>query len=1151
MNCGLIKSFDYFEVRLEPSGEYSTGGGLFAGSATTHYRSGSLDYAVGIKLESTYGTGGWQVHFEIPDYSKTRTVSGLGSGNVRARVYAGGLYAFQNYWRLTDVVVKIYLDGILDTTWTLGDIDSATGKWPSQIPLIGIPPVIGAGCTMPTLDEPHAGTTATAGGTSVGGWRWIVGGTDEAFTATLPGTIITPPGISCGVAGGTLPGISVTDTWSASVDAHGTLSSSSTVITSEYTSAYVLPVPDIPRRYRRIGDDYRALVFRGGFPDVIQHGYSRCVSQLAGFGPVTTTADTYTTEIAARADFLATVEAAAHPYEDALNDSVPSLFKQEVTTAVVTYSAGVFVSSYSHTDRAEMDGAESVADPICLGLHTTERPTRYWDFNCNPHWSHTLWFEDWSVDASPVDLNDYWEPVRQQWIYNSALPEDEQYRTRNNIVLDASHSNAGVLGWWELYVGHAFRQLGATRWQTRNIAPRTSYAYTSSTSSLWTDTDCSISFGADLAVTADTGKTDVVIELDLGSFTSAPYLWPHIADQIKAAWTTTGISAIAFYIVGVDGTKKDITAVNGSWVDKPTGTTAKYAGSWAIANGRGVVSQTGADSGPDMADGVSAATMLDPERATAFELLPGFTAQKLRIEITLTTPGGTVHVNYPELRQNHSADPGLVWESGQCAALLWDSFAGVRFGNLDWWDSGSVDVYATPVLKGLGYQATVIDGLSFEKELLEGIQNTSGLNTDLTGYFDSLEGDTREGASDRTAAVFLPDPSFTRWQLAIMNLYSEVPCLALCPRKERDSDWAETGSWCLDAWSWIPSKQRYVTPEMQSLDVYVSGIKWTDAETGWPGGWNVNKHETAVDNTESATLKINGKEVATARPWTGYFAIYNALAAGASVSYDVSASMRHVRCYLDSGMLVTGIAPNGALPLDFSDTASSLAADWACVRWNKRTHSDQLLVAIETGATVEVHTSTNTGTTWTLGASIGSGTKPTVSVSQDGRIFVYWIDGGSVKGKVFDKNLNTLVSTFSVTTADDEGCAAYERPTTGGGREFVLLYSSGGSVYRAVSSDGVTFGAGSSIGSGKKPFSFPGLEGTVNEGWLDGTDLKVRAIDLRGNVLVATNTVATSDNASAGIGRSAGANGQDRAVVLYPSSGANAQKHSFDSANWT
>lgn len=425
MNAGKVWDADYWEMRIEPDPSCSVDSSsqLFLRyTGESHYRNASLDYMNGVKLVSILSEDGWYnaayidqaLVWEDPFHG-----AGTGTGNLRARVY-GTLYDVGLYWYFKDCSVEIYQDGVLAHTETIGDVyTNLVGKHPSARPLIGIPPEFTADSDVPILIKRADGYSKSGSGSCVCGWRWVVGGVGVSYDCTL--ITGTPPG--CVNTAPTLGTVSGSDTWTMTLTNGTSVVQTLDDLVYEGPSSYVVPIPDVPRRWRRLKTDFAMMAVRGALPAARKLEYSHCVTTIFGGGTSTDDDDVYTDVIPQRAELLSVVGAAAHAFEDALND-VPHCLSYTRGMRITRHWYGlVDHDQYTRGDSVQLLGADAAPSGAFSYLDAPgETVTRYWDYLCNVHWSHGSWFQDWDVEGSPADLNEYWQPVRQQHFDNTALP---------------------------------------------------------------------------------------------------------------------------------------------------------------------------------------------------------------------------------------------------------------------------------------------------------------------------------------------------------------------------------------------------------------------------------------------------------------------------------------------------------------------------------------------------------------------------------------------------------------------------------------------------------------------------------------------------------------------------------------------------------
>jgi len=397
---------------------------------------------------------------------------------------------------------------------------------------------------------------------------------------------------------------------------------------------------------------------------------------------------------------------------------------------------------------------------------------------------------------------------------------------------------------------------------------------------LWTLTDCTGVHGTDLVLTPSAGT--IKARMQLGSWTVAPFMLPHIAHSILVNWNLTNVSQVKVYLVSIDGTSKvllekvagDGFTTRNETYQMPYDTDTKYAGSYAQDYGCGVVIDTGTD---DLANGISSATMSAAERAMSYMLGTGRGYRYLEFEITCT---GNVTLNYPSFNCAKSGW-NIVCENGHQQVLVRPNGPALRFGQLTF-NSGN-SLINPPALKPFPDLATILGGGPTKMSIVDwlcikralcGLDPTTGVTTELSSLFDSFEGQSVQNSSETCHVFLLPINSGTI-RAALVNSFSEPPPLALFPKKDRNTtDWSYSGSYCLEAWEWAQDP-RYILSNPQ-IDLYNGATKWTSLSSISIAGWYLTQHSHQVDNTESGfKLKAGTTEIATVRPWWGWLIEYS------------------------------------------------------------------------------------------------------------------------------------------------------------------------------------------------------------------------------------------------------------------------------------
>lgn len=600
-------------------------------------------------------------------------------------------------WHSLTVVV----DGSTEFTGTI-DYVASDGIPPTFTPLLGWPPQItgtataaaasGAPPTPPTFDSQTEVSLTVSGGL-----RWKLEGSSDwdSYPVTLFSDWSAPSSGPYGLDGS---GVVVsTSSYGTHInvsamehtirDATGTCPGATPGPASRAQSTQngeVYLLPDWERSFQRVDEvNHAALIYRGAFPRTTMRRQRS--THLAGDPslPTTTSADSTVHERLPKKYYVET-----NARHDAEHDGMPDFL----------YSPVIVNKNQSYVSMALADGCDDIAFPLpddlisdsvtitypldvdeniggespdlldyIYTLDMVSRIANYWG---NPHWSFVFPEINWELGGSPTNWNDYWGLVQQQWLDYAGLATGEARQTRNSIVWDCLDVNNV---WFSFLTNfpNGFRWRGISRFITDSRAVPTSYSYVQGDSALFTVTGGTVVYNP-TRITITPTSTPVVVDLDLGVFTGAQYQSAHLSTHLNQDWDTPNIAGVSAYVVGVDGDAQFIAAdadLKNVTVPLPRGTANKFAGSWGIDNGAGVLGDTGVDDG---ANGISSATMADPERSQAFQLLPGSTRSSLRFEIDVTTLGTPIDILYPILyHDNNEQEPAVIVETANAQSLIY------------------------------------------------------------------------------------------------------------------------------------------------------------------------------------------------------------------------------------------------------------------------------------------------------------------------------------------------------------------------------------------------------------------------------------------------------------------------------------------------
>lgn len=527
-------------------------------------------------------------------------------------------------------------------------------------------------------------------------------------------------------------------------------------------------------------------------------------------------------------------------------------------------------SSYPEVDTSAQFAAAEGSDQMWAYLANDTGIARYLNFYANPLWSYRHWFPldyaeddpvvhatEWRVQGSRANPTDYWLPLRQQWLNHPALPSGEQRKTRSDLaavpLLQGPYSADSLFFW------------GISRFQVENVTPLADYEYTSASSSLWSGTSCTLTHGAN--ITVNPSALNCQVDLDLGSFTVEPYMYPHACNQFTVSWNPTNVASVTIYLITTEGDTIQLATTTGTH-SRPVGSESKYAGSWGQDFGMGIATDIGTDSLPA---GISSTVMASDERVSAFLLINTRTAAKLRFDITVSDHTVNMTLDYPTIVVA-SGNATVMQEGGLFTDILFPSGPGLRFGHHDWWDTGGAVVRTSPTVRPVGEKPTVLDWLCWRRTVLEGLDRTSGLDAAIAALYDSTEGQTRQKITSDTYSLILSGTAAGR--ALLVNSISECPPLDCFPLRERGASLAFSASYVQEAFD-LAQEKRYIVAGGGYIHQFqpTPSEQWTAVSSIAPAGWYITEHQHEVDNTEDDTflLMSDATEIAKASPFHCYF----------------------------------------------------------------------------------------------------------------------------------------------------------------------------------------------------------------------------------------------------------------------------------------
>lgn len=855
---------------------------------------------------------------------------------------------------------------------------------------------------------------------------------------------------------------------------------------SESHGGYARAIPNLERSIVRLNNDYKALWRRFHFPEVRGSATRNCVN-----GAVTVnTGGAVTVYNDLGVDFLELVTNATSNVEQCFPANIYTQYgmnKNQAYSKTWSYNSGTVaclcppssvpipscppgtlqvitctIIPYTDPNTTQSEGID-ISFPSYVGTLSTyqghaDMLCRYTGSWVNPHWALAYHKQNWDVDGSPADANLYWETIKEQYLYNASLPISP--RTRNSMIASPMYWDNGNQPFQDAFFNE-FRWIGVSRFKTLSTTLPNSVTLSTTRTGSWSSTDCSFSIGASGITVSGFTKPTAILSLDLCDYATDPYLLLMKTHQAILSWNVANVSNIDIALIGLDGVSNYIGNVAGTY-DFNVGIQNKYAGSWAIDNGAGLVSDTGTDSLPN---GISSTVMSNPETVVGFELAKGRQYARLEFRITPTNMANSVLINFPTFNLEHT-HPMNYWENSKCLSMLWHNRMVIRWGQQRWYDP-ILGFQNPPLVDGMGTASTIIDAMAFRYRILLGTGGTNLANTittDLSSMYDTYEGQSISVVDKFSCSFVLPKGQGQDIRFALVNSFSELPPFACFPYKKRSTQtWLPTGSYAQVVYDWVQDGRYLISNESASAKLQTdagvdSGSALSPQEPGWYI-WTFNP--TLYNNEVDWKIVSGGKTFALVRPWHGWFCLLRATNCRTSMDIDFASNVHVSAFVLTNGDVQIRLSDNGLVWVTVNTL--SINASSVAIRIDRQSTDQKIYLLVEVNGQIKLYTSNQAGETFTLARTIGSGVKPAFIIGRDGTRFIYWVDGVSIKGQMTDRADTILqvsgMDTFTVinTGVDDECIAVDEDVYNGGNRRLVLIDVESANLVERKSDDGITF----------------------------------------------------------------------------------------------
>jgi hypothetical protein len=306
--------------------------------------------------------------------------------------------------------------------------------------------------------------------------------------------------------------------------------------------------------------------------------------------------------------------------------------------------------------------------------------------------------------------------------------------------------------------------------------------------------------------------------------------------------------------------------------------------------------------------------------------------------------------------------------------------------------------------------------------------------------------------------------------IVIVNALREVPPLAGYPNADRSSSFREVPTLLVQK-SWVHAQLvRYLisgTSDTVPVHLYApSGARVTSDSSITVNGWNIEEYSVPVDNNEISNpynIRKADKLYAQHVPWHGWYCSISESVLFSALSYDVSMARIHANLLVDDSSIGFLTFSSNVSPLAFdTPITTSTVMLHGSIKWDRLKQQRLWIVYMKEspGYGVERIYTDNEGATYSVATVIKAGAKwPVIVQGKNNVQFIYYVDGTTIKGKIYDAKGNLIQGEFTAVASgvDDEAISADESITIDGIWRMVILYGASGSLTRIESNDGEVF----------------------------------------------------------------------------------------------